>query len=97
MQTSQDNDTPSLADRGEALDYKLGRLWSRFWAVVVGIAGVAWLAWFFTGAESPTLGATIFSTAIGVGLLLVARHLWRNKDRLTAILDETPERTKRPS
>ena len=77
-----DNNTSSLADRGEALDYKLGRLWSR---------------WFFTDAESPPLGATIFSTAIGVGLLLVARHLWRNNDRLTAILDETPERTKRPS
>jgi hypothetical protein len=96
MSSPRETKTPSLADRGEALDYKLGRLWGRFWAIVVGIAGVVWLAWFFTGAESPTLGSATFSTAIGVGLLLVARHLWRNKDRLTSILDEAPERTKRP-
>ena len=83
-------DRPELsprARRGAELDRKLGVIWSRFWALVVGSAGVALLVWFFSSAKDATLGSAIFITGISVGLLLVARHLWRNKDDLTAILD----------
>ena len=77
-------------------DQKLGVLWSRFWSLVVGFAGIALLFWFFTNATNATLGSTIFISAIGLGLLLVARHLWRNKDSLTEILDDVDEPARRP-
>jgi hypothetical protein len=94
MRTDREPNLSPRARRGEELNQKLGMLWSRFWAVVVGSAGVALLAWFYTGAENTTLGETLFVTAIGLLLLFVARHLWRNKDGLTEILDhvDTPVR-----
>ena len=88
MDRDRDNNLSPRARRGEELNRKLGMLWSRFWAVVVGIAGVALLVWFYTSAENKTIGPIIFITSIGLGLLLVARHLWRNEDGLTEILDD---------
>lgn len=72
-------------------------LWSRFWALVVGSAGVTLLSWFFTSAENKTLGPTIFITSIGLVLLLVARHLWRSRDGLTEILDGVDTSARRSS
>jgi hypothetical protein len=92
MTNESDKNLSPRARRGEELNQKLGRLWSRFWALVVGTAGVALLVWFFTSAENTAVGPGVFITSIGIGLLLVARHLWRNKDGLTEILDnaDTP-------
>jgi fatty acid desaturase len=94
MQPDRDKNLSTRAQRGEALDRKLGMLWSRFWSVIVGLAGVALLAWFFSSAENQTVGGIVFIVAIGVGMLLVSRHLWRNKDRLTDILDDADYREK---
>ena len=91
MEKDNDRKLSPRAKRVEQLDRKLGILWSRFWALVVGSAAVALLAWYFTSAESTPVDSTIFITVIGVGLLLVARHLWRNKDDLSAILDDLDE------
>lgn len=95
MLPDSDQNLSPLARRGEELDRKLGVLWSRFWSLVVGSAGLALLFWFFTRATNATLGSTAFISAIGLGLLLLARHLWRNKDSLTAILDDVDEPARR--
>lgn len=87
MHPDRDKNLSPRARRGEELNRKLGVLWSRFWALVVGSAGIALLFWFFTSAENQALGPTIFITSIGLVLLLVARHLWHNKDGLTETLD----------
>ncbi len=94
MNKDRDNNLSPRARRGEELNRKLGMLWSRFWAAIVGFAGVALLVWFFTSAENKALGPTVFIASIGLVLLLVAWHLWRNKDGLTEILDDvdTPVR-----
>ena len=89
MKPDRDENLSPRAQRVDAMDKKLGMLWSRLWSVIVGLAGIALLAWFFNSAEQITLGGTIFIVAIGVGLLFVSLHLWRNKDRLTDILDNT--------
>ncbi|MBT8065708.1 MAG: hypothetical protein KJO09_00595 [Gammaproteobacteria bacterium] len=87
MQPDRNQNLSPRAQRGEELNQKLGLLWSRFWSVIVGIAGLALMAWFFTSAENKTPGGTVFIVAIGVGMLFVARHLWNNRDGLTEMLD----------
>ena len=99
MQSDGDKTLSPRARRGEELNRKLGMLWSRFWAIVVGIAGVALLVWFYTSAPNKEVGSTIFITVIGLVLLFAARVLWRSKDGLTEILDDvdTPvQRSKGP-
>lgn len=88
MKTDRKQNLSQRAKCGEALNQKLGMLWSRFWATFVGSAGIALQVWFFAAAENKTLGSTIFITSIGLLLLLLARHLWRNMDGLTEILDD---------
>ena len=88
MDSDSDQNRSSRARRGAALDRKLGVLWSRFWALVVGSAGIALVLWYFTSAENMAFGSTLFITTIGVLLLAVSRHLWNNNDDLSAILDD---------
>ena len=92
MQPDQNKPLSPRAQRGEELNRKLGILWSRVWSVIVGIAAITLLAWFFTSADNKTLGGTVFIAAIGIGMLFVARHLWNNKDGLTEILDDADYR-----
>ena len=87
MQPDSDPRLSTRAQRGEALNQKLGMLWCRFWAIVVAVAGVTLLGWYLTSAPNKAFGATLFIATISVALLAVARHLWRNKDGLTEILD----------
>ena len=86
MQPDNDPKLSPRAQRDEALNQKLGSLWSRFWAVVTGLAAVALIAWYFTVAQNKAFGATLFVTTISVVLLAVSRHLWRNKDGLAEAL-----------
>jgi len=94
MQQKSDEKLSPHAQRGKELNQKLGMLWGRFWAIVVALAGIALMLWFFTSVETMTLGSVVFISAIGIGMLLVARHLWRNKDGFTETIDgkETPTR-----
>ena len=87
MQPDIEPNLSPRAQRGEALNQKLGVLWSRCWALVIGSAGVALLAWYFTVAQNKAFGATLFVTTISVILLAVSRHLWRNRESLAEILD----------
>ena len=87
MQPENDPKLLPRAQRGEALNQKLGMLWCRFWALAIGVAAVVLLAWYFTIAQNKAFGATLFVTTISAVLLAVSRHLWRNKDGLAEILD----------
>ena len=87
MQPDSEPKLSPRAQRGEALNQKLGMLWCRFWAIVVAVAGVTLLGWYFTSAQNKAFGATLFITTIAVILLAVSRHLWSNKDGLAEILD----------
>ena len=87
MQHDNDPKLSPRTRRGEAINHKLGLLWSRFWAFVIGSAAVALLTWYFTIAQNKAFGATLFVTTISVILLAVSRHLWNNKDGLAEILD----------
>lgn len=98
MVSDRDQDLSPRARRGAALNRKLGVLWSRFWALVVGSAGIALILWYFTSAENMAIGSTLFVTFVGVLLLGVSCHLWRNDDGLAEILDgaDTSRRRSRP-
>ncbi len=85
MQSDGDENLSPRARRGEELNRKLGMLWSRFWAVVVGIAGIALLVWFYTSAPNKEVGATIFITAIGIALLFAT-----TRGRRTGARDQLP-------
>ena len=87
MQPDNEPNLSPRAQRGEALNQWLGVIWCRCWALVIGLAAVALLAWYFTVAQNKAFGATLFVTTISVVLLAVSRHLWRNKDGLAEILD----------
>ena len=87
MRSGNDPKLSPRAELGEKLNQKLGVLWCRCWALVIGVAAVALLGWYFTSAQNKAFGATLFITTISVVLLAVSRHLWRNKDGLTEILD----------
>ena len=87
MQTDIEPKLSPRAQRGEALNQTLGMMWCRFWATVVGAAGVTLLGWYFTSAQNKAFGATLFVTTIAVILLAVSRHLWSKKDGLAEILD----------
>lgn len=91
MDPDTDHEPLPRIRRAEKLDRKLGVLWSRFWALVVRSAGFALVLWYFTSVESMAIGSTLFVTTIGVLLLGVSRHLWRNDDGLARIL-ERPSR-----
>ena len=88
MQTEPEQKLSPRAQRFDALDKKLGRLWNRFWALVVGAAGIAWLGWYFMTAENATAGSMTFAAIIGLVLLFVARVLWRSNDRVTDLIDD---------
>ena len=85
----------SNQNRLKRLDKKLGMLWSRFWAIVIGLAGVGLLSWYFTAATDKSLGGTVFIVGIGAVLLFVARVLWRQKDGIVEILDDVDQPIRR--
>ena len=88
LQPDANKEPTPRAERLDAPDRKLGMLWNRLWSVVVGLAGVIWLWWYFTKAENPTTGSIVFAAVIGLVLLLVSWHLWRAKDRLSDLVDD---------
>jgi len=95
MNTNHKKEPSTLASGGERLDRKLGMLWSRLWALIIGTAGVALLAWFFTAAEDKSTGGIVFIVMIGGLLLLLARYLWRSKDGIVETLDAPDKPSRR--
>jgi len=91
---NEDDKPAPRENRLGRIDRKLGRIWSRFWAIVIALFGLGILSVSRGFNEETTIGSYVFIFGIGGLLLYIAWRLWQSNDGLVETLanDEPPRR-----